>query len=112
MQDVYAFKQAFDGHLFVGAKGNQYRATVEYAPFQKTPTLAPKKDTRDGTIVKGGYLILGPAGLRTLVCSTGGGALLPRSFDLPMAAKQLPKHFQLLALALTPHRPGLPRFPS
>ena len=53
-QDVYAFKQAFDGHLFVGAKGNQYRATVEYAPFQKTPSPSAKKDARDGTIIKGG----------------------------------------------------------
>ena len=55
IQDVYSFKQEFDGHLFVGSKGNQLRATVEYAPYQKTPTLAPKKDTRDGTIEKGAW---------------------------------------------------------
>jgi len=53
LQDVFAFKQAFDGHLFVGAKGSQFRASVEYAPYQKTPTLTPKKDARDGTIEKG-----------------------------------------------------------
>lgn len=50
---VPEFKQAFDGHLFVGTKGNQYRCAVEYAPYQKTPVAAAKKDPRDGTIVKG-----------------------------------------------------------
>lgn len=50
---VLEFKQAFDGHLFVGTKGNQYRCAVEYAPYQKMPVAAAKKDPRDGTIVKG-----------------------------------------------------------
>jgi regulator of nonsense transcripts 3 len=50
---VIAFKQAFDGHVFVGAKGNQYRCSVEYAPFQKIPNSAEKKNARDGSIVKG-----------------------------------------------------------
>lgn len=50
---VPEFKQAFDGHLFVGTKGNQYRCAVEYAPYQKMPVAAAKKDPRDGTIVKG-----------------------------------------------------------
>lgn len=49
---VLEFKQAFDGHLFVGTKGNQYRCSVEYAPFQKIPVLSSKTDARDGTIVK------------------------------------------------------------
>ncbi|GAX80008.1 hypothetical protein CEUSTIGMA_g7447.t1 [Chlamydomonas eustigma] len=51
-QAVIAFKLAFDGHVFVGAKGNQYRCSVEYAPYQKIPNSAEKKSVRDGTIVK------------------------------------------------------------
>ncbi|EFJ52927.1 hypothetical protein VOLCADRAFT_48819, partial [Volvox carteri f. nagariensis] len=34
-EDVYDFKQRFDGHVFIGQKGHQYRCSVEYAPLQK-----------------------------------------------------------------------------
>jgi len=49
-EGVVAFKAAFDGHVFVGSRGNQYRCSVEYAPYQKTPQPTKKKDRRDGTI--------------------------------------------------------------
>mmetsp|Transcript_28264 Transcript_28264/g.62052 ORF Transcript_28264/g.62052 Transcript_28264/m.62052 type:complete len:310 (+) Transcript_28264:116-1045(+) len=49
---VRDFKQRFDGHTFVGSRGNQYRCSVEFAPFQKVPNLTQKKDARDGTIEK------------------------------------------------------------
>lgn len=51
-EHVYEFKAKFDGHVFVSNKGNQYKCTVEYAPFQKVPKPQTKKDTRDGTIDK------------------------------------------------------------
>ncbi len=55
LQAVLTFKHAFDGHVFVGAKGSQFKCSVEYAPFQKIPTPSPKKSARDGTLVNGGY---------------------------------------------------------
>lgn len=36
-------------------EGNEYSAIVEYAPSQKLP-LAPKQDTRQGTIEEGSLL--------------------------------------------------------
>lgn len=55
-EDLYDFKAKFDGHLFVGSRGNQYRAAVEYAPFQKVPTAQPRKHNKQGTIEKGEFL--------------------------------------------------------
>lgn len=52
-EDVYDFKAKFDGHLFVGSRGNQYRCAVEYAPFQKVPAPQTKKPALQGTIEKG-----------------------------------------------------------
>lgn len=48
--DVLEFKSKFDGHAFVSNKGNQYRCTVEFAPYQKVPQQAKKKVTKEGTI--------------------------------------------------------------
>lgn len=53
---VVTFKAAFDGHVFVGSKGNQYRCSVEYAPYQKTPKHTIKKDRKDGTIHSGAHV--------------------------------------------------------
>jgi hypothetical protein len=33
--------------------GAQYRAVVEYAPYQRVPKPRSKKDVREGTIMKG-----------------------------------------------------------
>lgn len=70
-EDILAFSQSYDGHVFrdkqgsIGFKhdhpdlpliipptGNEYRAVVEYAPFQKTPA-PPKVDSRQGTVEEG-----------------------------------------------------------
>ncbi|GAQ79122.1 hypothetical protein KFL_000240525 [Klebsormidium nitens] len=47
---VYDFYESFDGHIFVNEKGVQFRAEVEYAPYQKVPKGRNKKDLREGTI--------------------------------------------------------------
>jgi regulator of nonsense transcripts 3 len=65
---VLLFKESFDGHIFIGAKGNQYRCSVEYAPFQKTPAVADKKDVWDGTIEKGDEVELLHNELKRLLC--------------------------------------------
>jgi hypothetical protein len=53
--DVRAFKAAFDGHVFVGARGAQHSARAEYAPFQKVPRPrgGGKRAPMEGTIEKG-----------------------------------------------------------
>eukprot|EP00198_Chlamydomonas_reinhardtii_P001763 XP_001691099.1 UPF3 protein [Chlamydomonas reinhardtii] len=53
-EDVYNFKQRFDGHVFISRQGNQYRCAVEYAPLQKMPTLEAKPHPLEGTIDQGG----------------------------------------------------------
>lgn len=35
-----------------GKEGREYRATVEYAPYQKVPRGKPRRDRREGTIEK------------------------------------------------------------
>ena len=50
------FHRGFDGHLFKDAKGNEYVALVEFAPFQRIPSdLARRRkaDPRQGTIEEG-----------------------------------------------------------
>lgn len=48
--DVIEFYQGFNGHVFVNEKGTQYKALVEYAPYQRVPKLWLKKDPREGSI--------------------------------------------------------------
>ncbi|KAF2356475.1 UPF3 domain [Trinorchestia longiramus] len=51
--DIYAFRDQFDGYVFVDGKGNESPAVVEYAPFQKLALrdASPKRlDPRLGTI--------------------------------------------------------------
>ncbi|CAM0139898.1 unnamed protein product [Umbelopsis sp. WA50703] len=50
MEAVMAFHQGYDGHLFMDGKGNEYRAVVEFAPFQKIPKDHKTPDPRQGTI--------------------------------------------------------------
>lgn len=50
---VYEFKAKFDGHTFVSSKGNQYKCSVEYAPFQKVPAPPKKRNPLEGTIEQG-----------------------------------------------------------
>jgi len=50
-EDIFLFKDKFDGYVFVDQKGNEYSAVVEFSPFQKIPKKKPKKkDTKCGTI--------------------------------------------------------------
>ncbi|KAI9019389.1 Smg-4/UPF3 family-domain-containing protein [Phycomyces nitens] len=50
MEAVIAFHQGFDGHIFVDSRGNESRAVVEFAPYQKIPKDQKTPDTRAGTI--------------------------------------------------------------
>ena len=36
-EDVYIFREKFDGYIFIDAKGHEYPAMVEFAPYQKIP---------------------------------------------------------------------------
>ncbi|KAJ7514598.1 hypothetical protein O6H91_23G051500 [Diphasiastrum complanatum] len=49
---VFDFYEEFDGHVFVSERGAQFKAVVEYAPYQRAPELSLKKDVREGTIFK------------------------------------------------------------
>ncbi|KAI8071882.1 Smg-4/UPF3 family-domain-containing protein [Thamnidium elegans] len=47
---VVAFHQGFDGHVFMDSRGNESRAVVEFAPYQKIPKEHKTADVRQGTI--------------------------------------------------------------
>lgn len=59
-EDIFIFKDKFDDYVFVDAKGNEFPAIVEFAPFQKIPKRrngpdglpisAKKRDNKSGTI--------------------------------------------------------------
>ena len=50
-KDILIFQEKFDGYVFVDAKGGEYPAVVEFAPFLKVPKRKAKKaDPRKGTI--------------------------------------------------------------
>ncbi|XP_024390724.1 uncharacterized protein [Physcomitrium patens] len=49
-EDVIDFYEDFNGHVFVNERGAQYKALVEYAPYQRVPKPRSKKDVREGTI--------------------------------------------------------------
>lgn len=50
-EDIFIFKEKFDGYVFLDTKGNEHPAIVEYAPFQKTPKRrTKKKDPKSGTL--------------------------------------------------------------
>ncbi|GFY73967.1 regulator of nonsense transcripts 3A [Trichonephila inaurata madagascariensis] len=51
-EEIFIFKDKFDGYVFLDSKGNEYPAVVEFAPFQKIPKKRnPKKrDAKCGTI--------------------------------------------------------------
>jgi regulator of nonsense transcripts 3 len=51
-EDVIDFYEDFNGHVFVNERGAQYKAVVEYAPYQRVPKPRSKKDVREGTIFK------------------------------------------------------------
>ncbi|XP_058462622.1 regulator of nonsense transcripts 3B [Malaya genurostris] len=50
-EDIFLFKDKFDGYIFVDSKGVEFPAVVEYAPFQELPrNRSRKKDAKCGTI--------------------------------------------------------------
>ncbi|KAK4510561.1 Serine/threonine protein kinase [Mucor velutinosus] len=50
MEAVIAFHQGYDGHAFVDSRGNEFRAVVEFALYQKIPKEPKAADARQGTI--------------------------------------------------------------
>lgn len=49
--DIFLFRDRFDGFIFIDNKGQEYPAVVEYAPFQKiSKKKLKKKDTKAGSI--------------------------------------------------------------
>lgn len=50
-EDIFLFKDKFDAYIFVDAKGVEFPAVVEFAPFQELPrNRSRKKDVKCGTI--------------------------------------------------------------
>jgi len=49
---LFDFSARFGGGVFADQSGREYRATVEYAPYQKVPRGKPRRDRREGTIEK------------------------------------------------------------
>ncbi|CAH2235559.1 jg23980, partial [Pararge aegeria aegeria] len=50
VEDIYLFRDKFDGYVFLDEKGVEYVGIVEYAPFQRIPKKKKKKDPKCGTI--------------------------------------------------------------
>lgn len=49
--DILLFRDRFDGYIFIGNKGLEYPAVVEFAPFQKiAKKKVKKKDAKTGSI--------------------------------------------------------------
>lgn len=49
-EDVFDFAEGFQGHTFANERGVQFKAIVEYAPYQRIPKQNPRKDSKEGTI--------------------------------------------------------------
>ena len=50
---LFDFSGSFGGRRFAADEdGKEYRAAVEYAPYQKVPRGKPRRDRREGTIEK------------------------------------------------------------
>ncbi|GAB0097016.1 hypothetical protein DMENIID0001_126060 [Sergentomyia squamirostris] len=50
-EDIFIFKDKFDGYVFLDSRGSEYPAVVEFAPFQGLPkNRARKRDSKSGTI--------------------------------------------------------------
>ncbi|XP_056644532.1 regulator of nonsense transcripts 3B isoform X1 [Diorhabda sublineata] len=58
-EDVYNFKERFDGYVFLDAKGNEYSCVVEFAAFQKIPKKRGKArmDPKAGSIESDPYYL-------------------------------------------------------
>ena len=50
MEDLFHFKEKFDGYVFIDREGNESQCLVEYAPYQKVPNPLKKLKKPDGKI--------------------------------------------------------------
>ncbi|CAH2102420.1 unnamed protein product [Euphydryas editha] len=50
VDDIYLFRDKFDGYVFLDERGVEYVGIVEYAPFQRIPKKKKKRDPKCGTI--------------------------------------------------------------
>ena len=52
VEDVFLFKEKFDGYVFIDRDGNESQCLVEYSAYQKTPNpnKKTKKDAKAETI--------------------------------------------------------------
>ncbi|CAK1540088.1 unnamed protein product [Leptosia nina] len=50
VDDIYLFRDKFDGYVFLDEKGVEHVGIVEYAPFQRIPKKKKKKDPKCGTL--------------------------------------------------------------
>ncbi|CAI2173463.1 4775_t:CDS:2 [Funneliformis geosporum] len=50
VEQVLEFHRGYDNHLFIDGQGNENRAVVEFAIYQKLPKEHKKPDPRQGTI--------------------------------------------------------------
>ncbi|CAG8574098.1 4465_t:CDS:2 [Rhizophagus irregularis] len=50
VEQVLEFHRGYDNHLFIDKQGNENRAVVEFAVYQKLPKEHKKPDPRQGTI--------------------------------------------------------------
>jgi regulator of nonsense transcripts 3 len=62
------FQKAYHGHTFVDRHGNEGKAHVEFAPFQKIPREQRKADTKQGTIDEGTIIKTMPQSFRISLC--------------------------------------------
>ena len=50
---VVQFHKAFNGHVFLDGKGNEFKCSVEISPFQKVPRELGSRDPRVNTLEAG-----------------------------------------------------------
>lgn len=50
VEDIFLFRDKFDGYVFLDEKGGEYVGIVEYAPFQRISKKKKKKDPKCGTL--------------------------------------------------------------
>lgn len=54
LETLQEFSKAFDGHIFIGTKGKEQKARIEFAPYQKVPSKTKKRvpESRINTILE------------------------------------------------------------
>lgn len=74
-KDIFDFREKFDNYVFLDAKGTEYPAVVEFAPFQRLPKkrIGKKKDAKAGTIDSDPYFINFLESLKNQEVDTGVG---------------------------------------